>query len=228
MASGSPIELIYCAGKNRVFESIARDAGFLLGARLPATVYHPIHFADQEWRKPDRIAYMAALECHRPAMATVLDWERGNQLSEVLEWAEEAAQWVERVLIIPKVHAGIDRLPRRVGGKDIVLAYSIPTQYGGTEVPIWEFTGWPIHLLGGSPHRQMHYAAHLNAIADVVSADGNMANKMAHAGRFWSTTKGPKGHWRNLREIGVCLERDNNQEAFRRSCVNIAAAWGIH
>lgn len=219
-------ELIYCAGKNRQFEEIALSYGFLLGARLPCTIYHPIYMADQDWKKPDRAAYMTALEEHRPSMATVIDWERGNQLDEVLSWAEEAAQWVERVLIIPKVHSGIDRLPRRVGGKDVVLAFSIPTKYGGTEIPIWEFAGWPIHLLGGSPQSQMKYAAHLNAIADVVSADGNMANLQAHRCRFWSARKGTHGHWVQLSEVGDCDQGAGaNLRAFRRSCENIMAAW---
>ena len=219
------MQLIYCAGKNKRFEAVALAAGYTLGAQLPATVYHPIGFADQDWKTPNRAAYMAALARHQPQMATVLDLERPEQMESVLDWASEAAQYVERVLIIPKYSGAVDTIPRTIGGADVVLAFSVPTKFGGTEVPLWEFAGWPVHLLGGSPHAQMKYAAHLNSLADVVSADGNMANKMAHAGRFWSRTKGPKGHWRNLREIGVNLERDNNLEAFRRSCENIVEAW---
>jgi hypothetical protein len=213
--------LIYCAGKNQRFEATALAAGFQLGAQLPATIYHPIVFADQDWKQPNREAYMRALAEHQPRMATVLDLEQPEQLPEVLSWAEEAAQWAQQVLIIPKYSGAIDSLPRRIGRAEVVLAYSVPTAFGGTSVPLWEFTGWPVHLLGGSPHRQMELSCYLN----VVSADGNMANKMAQRGRFWCEEKGPKGHWRNLREIGVNLPRDNNLEAFRRSCENIAAAW---
>jgi len=220
-------DLIYCAGGNARFAEIAIAAGFRYGAQVPNyKIYADLWFADQNWKQPDRAAYMAALAQHRPHMATVLDWERGGQLDEVLSWAEEAAQYCERVLIIPKVHSGIDRLPRQLGGKEIVLAFSIPTKYGGTEVPIWEFSGWPIHLLGGSPQAQMHYARHLNAIADVVSADGNMANKMAHFCRFWRAKPGRKGHWVQLAEVGDAnFGKDSNREAFRRSCENIMAAW---
>lgn len=216
-------ELIYCAGKNRRFEAVALAAGYRLGAQLPNTIYHPIYFADQNWRRPNKDAYMAALAAHRPVMATVLDLEKEEQLTEVLSWAEEAAQFVRQVLIIPKYSGAVDHLPRTIGAAKIVLAYSVPTKFGGTSVPIWEFCGWPVHLLGGSPHRQMELTRYLR----VVSADGNMANKMAHRGRFWSQKKGPKGHWRNLREIGVDLETDNNLEAFRRSCENIMQAWKI-
>lgn len=84
---------------------------------------------------------MAELAKHRPTMATVLDWERDDQRGEVLDWAAEAAQYIERVLIVPKVPSGIKTLPRRIGGAVIVLAYSVPTRYGGTFVPVWEFDG---------------------------------------------------------------------------------------
>ncbi len=222
------MQLIYCAGKNRAFEAIALAAGFTLGAQLPCTIYHPIGFADQDWKRPNRAAYMAALSQHKPGMATVLDWEKDDQLSEVLDWAEEAAQHCARVLIIPKVIGGIDRLPRRVGGADVVLAFSIPTKFGGTQLPLWEFAGWPVHLLGGSPHAQMRYAAHLDSLADVVSADGNMANKMAHRCRFWNAKPGDKGHFVQLAEVGDAdFGNGSNAEAFRRSCVNIHAAWRL-
>lgn len=216
-------ELIYCAGKNQRYEAIAHAAGFGIGVQLPNTVYHPIVFADQDWENPRRAAYMAALDRHRPRMATVLDLERDDQRGEVLSWAEEAAQYVGRVLIIPKVAGIIETLPRRIGGADVVLGYSVPTHHGGTYVPVWEFAGWPVHLLGGSPHKQMVLTRYM----DVVSVDGNMHQDQAHKGRFWSLQKGPKGHWRQLREIGVDLPTDNHLEAFRLSCENIAAAWLI-
>jgi len=217
--------LIYCAGKNKRFSDIAMAAGFRLGAQVPCTTYHDLYFCDQDWKRPNREAYMAALAEHRPVMATVLDWERDGQLTEVLSWAEEAAQYTERILIVPKVMGGVDRLPRRVGGRDIVLAFSVPTKFGGTQLPLWEFAGWPIHLLGGSPHAQMRYAAHLASVADVVSADGNMANKMATSrAQYWTNGDGKGGKdrfWPQLFDWG----HDAPYEAFRRSCKNIMAAW---
>jgi hypothetical protein len=214
--------LIYCAGGNPRFDSIALQHGFRLGARLPGrTVYHSLFFADQDWRDPDRASYMAALAEYRPAMATVLDWERPGQLPEVLDWAEEVGRYVQRVVIIPKVLDCIGRLPRRVGDAEVVLGFSVPTRYAGTPTPVWEFVGWPIHLLGGSPHAQMRMACYLR----VVSVDGNMPNLMAtrHC-RFWvnGTAGGNDRYWQQL-ESG--FEGDVLAEAFRRSCQNIVAAW---
>jgi len=175
-------DLIYCADGNPRFAQIAIDAGFRYGARLPGTTYHPLYFADQDWKNPDRRTYMAELAAHKPHMATVLDLEREEQLPDVLAWAEEAAQFVEVVVIVPKLFDAIAHLPRAIGGAEVRLGYSVPTRYGGTFVPTWEFAGRPVHLLGGSPHRQMEMCHYL----DVRSVDGNMMNKMAarHC-QFW-------------------------------------------
>jgi len=215
--------LIFCYGGNRRLSDIAYESGYKLGAQLPGTVYHPIHFADQDWRNPNRERYMASLADLRPEMATVLDWEYEYQLDEVLSWAEEAAQYVQRVLIVPKVQGGVRKLPKTIGGKQVVLAYSVPTKFGGSELPLWDFLDWPVHLLGGSPHAQMKICAHLPG---VISADGNMAGKMAHRCRFWRSKKGQHGHWVNMYEVGdIGWGNDANYEAFRRSCHNIIAAW---
>lgn len=218
--------LIYCAGKNKRFSDIALAAGFALGAQVPCTVYHPLWFCDQDWKKPNREAYMRALAKYRPHMASVLDLEKRDQLDSVLSWAEEAAQYCERVMIIPKVHGIIQRLPRRVEGADVILGYSVPTKHGGTAVWPGEFEGWPVHLLGGSPQAQMRHAVRFR---NVVSADGNMMNKMATTwGAYWmpGTSTDPKDrYWQKLgRDV---WPTDAPLEAFRRSCENIMKAWKL-
>ena len=207
------IEIIYCANGNRRFAQIAIEAGMTYGAQLPGTVYFSPEFVDQDWKRADRAAYVAAVAQHQPRMATVLDWERDEQLPEVLGWAEDVAPFVERVIIIPKVIGGIPRLPRRIGGREVVLGYSVPTRYAGTSVPPWEFAGWPVHLLGGSPHRQITMAHYLN----VVSADGNYINRKATQFCEW---------WNGRRWIPLRPKQDDAPyEAFRRSCINVLAAW---
>lgn len=216
--------LIYSSGGNRRFAEIARAAGYKLGSQLPKKVYlRPLYFADQDWRRPNRTAYMAGLAEHRPDLATVLDWERGEQLPEVLDWAEEAAHYAQRIIVIPKVVNGVHRIPRRIGGSDIVLGYSVPTRFGGTEVPSWDFAGWPIHLLGGSPHAQMRIWRQLSAIAEVVSVDGNYAQRQAVKARWaWSggiaTAEGGRSRWW---QGGY----EDHYAAFAASCDAIHAAW---
>lgn len=219
--------LIYCAERNARFSDIARCAGFELGAQLPNRVYcPPLYFTDQDWKHPNRDVYLQELETYRPHMASVLDWEHEEQLPEVLAWAEDAAPFVNIILIIPKVIGGVIRIPRIVGGKPVRLAYSVPTKFGGSSVPLWEFCGWPVHLLGGSPHAQMRVAQYIN----VVSADGNMHNRMAMRGQFWSGYAPVKNahdpRWPRLQEVDMReWGNDAIYEAFSRSCKNIVSAW---
>jgi hypothetical protein len=219
-------ELIYCADGNPRFAKIAIEAGFRYGARLPAHgLAFPIYFADQDWKHPDRVRYMAALAKHKPYMASVLDWERADQLPEVLGWAEEAAHIVEVVVVVPKVHQGIVLLPARIGGKEVRLGYSVPTAYGGTDLFLSEFVGWPVHLLGGSPKKQIELSRYL----DVRSVDGNMHHKMAcRYGAFFTVKRLHCRNypWPTLKEAdGQAWGKDVIYEAFRRSCVNIWDAW---
>lgn len=223
--------LIYCAGGNKRFARIAIEEGFRYGARLPCRVHYPIFFADQDWKNPDRRAYMVALERHRPSMATVLDWEREDQLPEVLEWAEEATKWVERVVIIPKVPGGVPRIPRTVGSREVVLGYSVPTKYGATDLPIEAFAGWPVHLLGGSPEAQIRIHRRMTERSRVVSVDGNYSQRMARYGKYWSVDawREGRGCWESLMDVRAGDKVDKSPDmiyrTFRKSCRNIRMAW---
>lgn len=214
-------DLIYCADGNREFAGIAVAAKWKYGSRLPKTVYERVYFADQDWKRPDRGRYIAALAEHRPAVATVLDWEHPEQWPEVVAWAEEAAAHVERVIVIPKVPGLVGRVPTEIGGRPVVLGFSVPTSYGGTPCGVWEFERRPVHLLGGSPHAQMELARYLN----VVSADGNMAAQQARKGRTWVRRRGPKGHWHQLSDLGDNRSAGVPAECFRRSLDAIRVAW---
>lgn len=221
------IDLIYCADGNPRFAKIALEQGFLYGAQLPNTIYEKPYFVDQNWRNPDREKYMAALKQYKPALATVLDWERDEQLPEVLSWANEAAQYIsEAVIVIPKVQGGIGQLPREIGGKQLRLGYSIPTSFAGTELPVWDFKGWPVHLLGGSPSKQLKLTNYL----DVQSADGNYSTLMAiRYGQFYANNKqghGKMPEWPKLHEVLIEPAKDDVPYlCFRLSCINIKAAW---
>lgn len=249
-------ELIYCADGNQRFASIANEAGFTYGARMPATVYFSPEFIDQDWKKgrckdhgelvaPDcelcalkrgdlKPVYMERLAEHRPTQATVLDWEWGTQLPEVLGWAEDAAAHVEVVIIIPKVVGGVDLLPRTVGGKKIHLGYSVATSYGATAVSPKECKGWPVHLLGGSPQEQKWLW--LRSGMKVVSVDGNMHLKMAtnHNAFFDPLRTTRRGYWPSLVDYDGRKWGDGSKganapyEAFARSCRNIWAYWHGH
>jgi len=222
-------ELIYCGGGNLRFYNIATAAGFLYGAQLPNTVYGPLYFADQDWKNPDLEKYAAAVKKHQPVMASVLDWERWDQLPEVLAWAETITPFVEVVMIIPKVLGGVPKIPRVIGGKPVRLGYSVPTKHGGTSLNYSEFYGWPVHILGGSPQKQRLLTRYLNA----VSVDGNMFQMMAtrYNAFFDPLKQTQRGYWPTLKDFDGGKWGDGSDtadapyEAFRRSCQNIMAMW---
>lgn len=226
-------ELIYCSDGNPRFAQIAIEAGFTYGAQLPRTVYFDPEFVDQDWKQPDLEKYTESVKEYRPRMATVLDWERSEQLPEVFIWAETIAPFVETIIIIPKVIGGIDKIPHIIGGKPIRLGYSVPTSFGGTQVPIWEFGNRPVHLLGGSPKKQYELSHYLN----VVSLDGNYHLKMATKYNQFFVFDGSARYasnrwWPTLREVNGGINwGDGSQnagapyEAFERSCKAIIEMW---
>ncbi len=221
---GAKPELIFCADGNPAASALAVAIGYRYGARLPATVYQPVWFADQEWKRPNRVKYMNSLSIHRPEMATVLDWEHDDQFHEVISWAEEAAAHANQVVIIPKIPGTIPRIPHKIGGARVVIGYSVPTRYGSTSIPLWELSGRPVHLLGGSPQKQIEIWRYLSVNSNVVSADGNMSLKMANTRCcYWVRhSLSPWGHWQPIsREV----ETDAPIECLKRSLVNIFDTW---
>ena len=164
--------LFYCAdgGRNK-YSEIASKSGWMLGLRSdqPKTPQH-CSMVDNHWTGYDHSKHLAAVQHHKPLIATARDIEHPDQLPSILEQAEELTQYAGRVLLIPKCKVS---LPLAYW-----LAYSVPTRYGGTSVECGWFNQRPTHLLGGSPDAQAHYAKHLNA----VSLDGNYAMNVARYG----------------------------------------------
>ncbi len=179
-----------------------------------------------------QMEWQVHLSEHKPRMASVVDLERPEQLPEVLMWSEEIAPHVEIIMIIPKYFSSIAKLPRQIGGKKIRLGYSVPTRHGGTSVPVWEFAGWPVHLLGGSPHAQKRLCPYM----DVVSVDGNMHQLMATKYcSFYDPKKSTKrGYWPSISDYDGqkwgdgTADADAPYEAFRRSCENINRYWRVY
>jgi len=128
---------------------------------------------------------------------------------------------VQRLVLIPKVPGLVRVIPERIGSTEILLGYSVPTRYGGSPIGLWELGRRPVHLLGGSPQRQLELSQYLN----VVSVDGNMAHLQAHRCRFWSRKPKSKGHWVQLSETGDCAGNGANLRAFLLSLDAIRSAW---
>lgn len=215
------IELIACLGSAGKVSEMSLDTGFLHGAQLPGKSTFRPYFIDQNWKKPNRQKYMSALEQYRPRLCTVLDLEKRDQFSEVMDWAHEAAQFAGEIIIIPKVSGIVERIPDIINDKPVRLGYSVPTSYGASDISLIEFQRRPVHLLGGNPDTQMQLTRMLN----VKSADFNMFHKMSHRFcKYYAVING-RSMWQNLRDTDGEYGDYAHDEAFRRSVYNLMKAW---
>lgn len=214
--------LIYCAAGNPRFAEIAIRHGLKYGAQLPAKIYHAPYFVDQNWKKPQYVAYVTALRKHHPALASVLDWEHESRFDEIMMRAEEISQYTDEVMIIPKVPGGVHRIPDTIGSKPVRLGYSVPTAYGATPVQPAEFGNRPVHLLGGSPARQYALRKQMN----VVSSDGNYVQRMAIWGEVFAGLKPTgKDRWIDFNKLAKHVDSDVPYLAFELSLINLKALW---
>lgn len=220
---------ILSAGGNKRYAEIGVKYGFLHGAQFPCHVYFKnVFFADQNWKEPNFKNYLQGIQYYRPHMATVLDWEQIEQFEEVLFWAKTISPYVKKIIIIPKVIGKVHRIPHYINNRKVILGYSIPTSHGGTKVPIEEFQGWPVHLLGGSPEKQMDVWKENKSDLNIFSCDGNYIFRQARRNQFWSPyliSKARNKRWPQHNEVNGYQGLDAPYEAIRLSCQNIQETW---
>lgn len=221
----APLRLIWCQGGNPASARLAVGAGWWYGFRSDGNHYAaglgPVALLDCDWTAPDWPRHLDAAAEHRPWLAVVPDVMAEADADRAVRQAEALAPHCGLgPLLVPKAEGVVPRLPRTVGGRPVVLGYSVPTSYGGSELGLWSYRGWPVHLLGGNARRQADLAGYL----DVVSADGNLAWRLARRG----VVVGPNGAaGPTLRQAdGGRFAGHGPLEALRRSLENLRAFWG--
>jgi hypothetical protein len=238
------IDLIYTAGsigKNAVEESgvvlthccLAVKSGWMYGVQSTGSggvcsvanyqKSHKVQFIDQDYFNYDHASHTEAVKKHKPKYCTVRDIMTKHQCEEagikyydfdtILAWAEELERYAENVIVIPKYDC-IKDIPER-----FVLGYSVPTSHGGTPLPIELFKGRRVHLLGGSPNKQIAYWQRIPD--DVVSIDNNYILKMANFGQAWF----PDGTAKSVSEMGFGLVTNPLYIALVASLGNMAAVF---
>lgn len=216
------IDLCYCSGGNPTLSQIAYEEGWMLGFRSDnnmGSCKHPVSLIDVDYKKPDFEKHLEVVARYHPKYATVPDLsEQGisqQDISRAIDQAQRLQPHCETVLIVPKLSGQVVLLPQ-----SIAIGYSVPSRYGGAQYPSWELAERRIHLLGGSPRKQMQAYLHLSAIATVMSADGNYAHKMAISyAMYWQKHK-----WHYHPEKGNG-GKDLYAECWRWSCRNLMDAW---
>jgi len=209
-----PIDVIYTLQMADCTCCLAVQAGLKYGIqsahyRLCPYTYeltgrHEVAFIDNDYFNYDHATHLKAVMALRPKYATVKDVMTPDQcardkiehteLAQILDWAEELAQYTDNVIVIPKYDC-FDQIPDK-----FVLGYSVPTSHGGTPLPVATFKGRRVHLLGGSWKAQL---AHMTELGDdVVSLDTNYVQRQARLLGAACTPDGLEWQLSELQETG--------------------------
>lgn len=160
------------AAHSKLVQDITTAHGWLPAARYTnlrdVRSYSSLGFLDIDWKDYNFEAHIRAAEKTRPHITIARDVIHLDDLTDILSEADRLLEFSERVAIVPKDerfnHQGLsDLIPAR-----FMLAYSVPSRYGGTAVSPEHFDR-ETHLLGGSPARQLELADKLK----VYSLDCN-------------------------------------------------------
>jgi hypothetical protein len=214
------IDLIYTSGDNAILASMTQASNWLVGMRSDKYATLPIEFLDIDYKKPDFKRHVLMAEQHRPTYAIVPDLdERATSQQDVmraLRQIDRLSLYCETVYLVPKLSKQLTLIPL-----DIPIAYSLPSSNGAAQYGVWKLAGRRIHLLGGNPHEQMRlYRLAEQYGYQVISADGNMAQKMAFQfGKYWEAST-----WMKHSRHGL-QERDVSYECIQLSLRNIRQAW---
>lgn len=148
-----PPKLIFSSSNSNIQHFVIRNvSGWYTGSQLPAKLTFSPYFADQDWKKPKKEQYIEAVKQYKPCVATVIDWTHDVTYTTVLSWIEAITPFVQEVIVIPKIPGTIQQIPEK-----FILGYSVQSTYGSTEIDPSEFFGRRVHLLGGSPKKQLAF-----------------------------------------------------------------------
>lgn len=196
----------------------AGEQDYLRGARLDKSPrYYQkgvcVDFLDMDWNDPDPELLLSEARRHRPKYAVAGDYLReSDNVEQVNQRAEQLREYAENVIVVPKSDGDLQYVPEWC-----VVGYSVPTEYGGTDIPLREYRDIPqqIHVLGGTPHRQFGIVGQL-WLDSVCSIDGNSIHKAATIGaKAWHPDV---PHWRKVNG------EDAVERAYRQSVDNLLSA----
>lgn len=185
-----PILSILVKGNNRQMPEVARASGMAYGTRhIEAPRDWPL-MVDIHWRDYDWQDYMHKIAEWRPVMAMVPDYEYPSQRRQLYQQIRDLkAAGVLRIMVCPKFSGAVAHIPSWC-----IVAVSVPSSYAGF-VPVFsELTGRRVHLLGGSPHKQIKTIIEfVGAGIQIVSTDGNAHTNAAKHGEWWDGVR-----WQNV------------------------------
>lgn len=206
------IDIIYCAGGNRKLAQIAKDEGFLYGARSDdIRDVHCDGLIDVNWKSYDWKKHLSAIEIHRPKFAVVPDVQRTDCIEMAISQGWEIFEMGTIPIIVPKLFGVTKYIPA-----EFVIGVSVPSRYSGHLPLIWEIRKRNVHLLGGSPVWQRKLWFEFTAYGvNINSIDINCHNLASNFGSYWDGEK-----WNDSER-----ETIGKYDAFKKSCQGIKRMW---
>lgn len=168
-------------------QKIAVKYGWLPSARYTnlrdVKDFEKVHFIDIDFKNYSFEKHFEAVKICRPHLTVARDVFSISELDSILIEAEMLEEYSDHVIIVPKDKKLMGNLDNLIPQK-YLLGYSVPTKYGGTEIPPSEFNR-PTHLLGGRPDTQRNLAEEIN----VYSFDCNRFTLDASFGDYFVGNK---------------------------------------
>jgi len=107
--------------------------------------------------------HLEVVKEHEPQLTTAPDVEKGRTLSEVVDMADELAEYADNVIVVPKDCHPSD-VPDRHRVGLTVGSFGSMAPWG-----LWQYRdAGPVHILGGTPNQQLAVGRHG---VDVASMD---------------------------------------------------------
>lgn len=176
--------MIFCRGGNPRVAKMAIDLGFKYGTRSDDQVGKGLRcdgLIDINWKKYDWDKHKELVQNHRPMLACVPDVTEKQMLKRILAMMCELEEFCDKVVVIPKLHKLIPKIPSRA-----IIGVSVPSKYAGFLPHLDELRGRRIHMLGGSPKKQLEIGLlYKQRGIDVFSVDGNGVCLTAGLKKYW-------------------------------------------
>lgn len=163
------MEILKFVAHSKKAITIAIENGWFPGARytnlrdVKSVPFENIGFLDIDWKNYDFTKHLEIASAINPRLTIARDVESIFELDNILMEAEQLSKYSSLVAIVPKDIELADRLEELIPD-EFILAYSVPTKYGGTCIPAKCFKR-PVHLLGGRPDTQRNLANELKVIS---------------------------------------------------------------
>ncbi|MFP4627184.1 MAG: DUF6610 family protein [Natronomonas sp.] len=194
--------------------AVAAEYGWLRGTRLDDLARYErqgieVEFIDLHWEDPKPDELLAATMRHRPRYVIAGDYD-GENCQEINDRARQLRDYAENVIVVPHEPGEVERVPEWA-----IVGYSTPTEYAGTDAPIWEYRERDVHILGGNIEQHIQLYGYL---ADsIVSMDCNSFHRGATSFAKWWGQSTPS--WNKL--ATPVAKPENAQRAYENTMLNV-------